>query len=572
LWLSLALADNAAFKTQSAGGNRGVHAALAVPRILALVVGVPAALAALALSVEFGARTMKLDWPPGLGAAFGCALTLHGLWFVARHPQLPESVRLRFAPFATAVGDAAFDFCALLALLLLVASVFRLPVLVKELANLPADSERGEARLTILRNAALLFVDLLCMPAIVILIVCPWRWSCAKASICDDSVGQCAKRGKLLLNTIDAVVDIPFILCGFCTMINPWRCYVMVGEMSNCGQLSACRLIALRHLGLLLLDLGCFILLLLQLPTPWRFAWAVQDAICDMKGHQAVCWHLALAPLDVLAIVSMLLVAPTHRSMLCKSSAVTESWREGPGHQVEAMQAALNMFIDMLLCGMPLLCLVLFGYRLPVVIAGLKQGEGRAFICWQFAALMVEIPLFVMGLALVVVPWRFIWLINDLRAASDVAAGRWSVVTHFGNAIGDIFAILAFLGVVATGYRLPVVIAGLQGGKRRAFVCWQLGVTIVEIPLFIMALALIAIPWRFVWLIKDVCETTDITFRRLAVFHHLSYALADVLAILALMFLLLTAPHRFFALGTHHQFSHSLGISFVDPSMAASIG
>uniref|UniRef100_A0A7S4SMX1 PARP n=1 Tax=Alexandrium monilatum TaxID=311494 RepID=A0A7S4SMX1_9DINO len=456
VWACERLASHSAFQ----GEGRLAHCVLALPRLVAVVVGLPVALLGPIVLVEILSRQHPaLQWPTGLAAGLSAVLMLHGLWLICRHPQLPKCLKVQWSDLAHGCVDALFDMAALLALAFVLATLLRVPALVGQLTSLPEAGSGGKARMAILENALLVFLDALCIPAVVVIAVCPWRWQAAWRARESET-----PRAELIGHALQGVLDMPFLVFGGVACANPWRLQKLVRTCADEGA-SVCkrREAALEQFACLLLDILCASALLVLLVLPWRFVLAVRE-LWKVSRHFAVFYHLIFGPADLVAMAAMVVCTPSHRvSKLpwpCGGSwdwnVSSDNFATATSAHAEAISQLFLLLLDIVICGPPLLVVVATLYRVPALGKSLRKGrERRLAICRQFGLILVELPILALSVFLLLTPWRFVWLIKDVAATKDVNKRRFAVFFHVQHAIADVLMMLSLLVVLlAAPYRL----------------------------------------------------------------------------------------------------------------------
>lgn len=357
------------------------------------------------------------------------------------------------------LADAAYDSLALLACVVIFISLVRIPSLVGEIRSCPLDAKRGRCRYIILKNFLLVFVDALCLPCIVLLVMCPWRWKLAYTAVMDPDSSLFARRWSLLSQALSAVIDIPVVCAALVvTLLNPFRCTYMLQELRDIPSCAKGRGIVCVHLLKLVLDIVCGAVLLILLATPWRFMTAAKDVWKSQK-HIAIAFHLGFAILDVFAGVALCLILPSHRAckivMCCDTEEFTWHWsfseeaKRKWAHCELLTQLAL-LIVDIFTCLLPFFVIVVTVYRLPVTLIGLSHGDGRECICRNFVWITIEIPIMVLSLTLLVTPWRMVWLIQDVSSTHKVDFRRLAVFYHVCRAVADLLALASVLLLVVT--------------------------------------------------------------------------------------------------------------------------
>jgi len=162
---------------------------------------------------------------------------------------------------------------------------------------------------------------------------------------------------------------------------------------------------------------------------------------------------------------------------------------------------------DLLLCGLPLVLLLLTGYRLPRLFATIRAFMAGGSACelrksiWVQACLVFLDVGVVMLLAVLAVlcAWRVVPLLAAFRRREDTMVTGWrrAVSCQAALALLDVPCFIAGAIIFATGYRAPLLLAKLRahGGyfslKAQMIVLREAWELLLDLPFLFMGLVVV---------------------------------------------------------------------------------
>ncbi|KAF2076672.1 hypothetical protein CYY_002042 [Polysphondylium violaceum] len=154
--------------------------------------------------------------------------------------------------------------------ILLLLTLWRLPILIGRLKEITDPSRKyAQRRLLILRYLLLVFLDILCLPIILFVLISFWRMPSFVKLVKEYKRGdnEHSMIAKLFLRTL---VDIPFVILGLITMVFPWRGIFLIKSVYSATSDLEARSLAARYFAIMFVDILIFLELTWVFCTMWR--------------------------------------------------------------------------------------------------------------------------------------------------------------------------------------------------------------------------------------------------------------------------------------------------------------
>ncbi len=410
------------------------------------------------------------------------------------------------------------------------------------------NSREGEAtvgyRSYVWRQLGMTVIDLLVLPAVLIVFIGHWRWDTARKEVAALSGKEGEQRVTVLVHTLKVLLDlIPFALGSLCFVTH--RCFTLYNELKAaehidnwrgiflwqffsllfgtcwllwllCGcQLFGClQVVCSRSLGCIgYTDIPFAILALFLLPAFWRLIsigmnWNHANATAASRRRLVVAEFL-LALIDIPTLLAGGLVLVTYYRFDRLKRKVAET----PGFfaPFNANDGFCSHTLD---------------------------AHGRVW--GQFLSLWIDMPCALVAVVVILTGWRTKEFFRDWNTAPEnriVMARRELCWYHFGNLLIDIPFILFSVGVTCIVYRAWTLWSRMYDCQRandRRWVCIvQFVEFIIDLPFIAIGAVVMCCVWRMPFFVRDCLKDYNqlvAADRRRAATQNLALAVLDVIA------------------------------------------
>eukprot|EP00762_Andalucia_godoyi_P001492 ANDGO_00281.mRNA.1 hypothetical protein len=353
-------------------------------------------------------------------------------------------------------------------------------------------------------NFLLLLLDLLMLPASLIIVLTGYRFNVAfRRTDNPTTVKYCC---GILFQAINVLIDIPFFTIGFVAFaVNPWRWKSSINAMAEVvGHDWEQRYLCIFLLGCLLLDICVLILFLLLLILPYRFIACIFAIRNEMKPpvDPENKWTITTASLELPDYGMILRISGTKPAGMSFQSAEAHIVGESFFH---AISSALGSAVSLVLKSMLPISLAPKYWNAKDVNADATTFESE---------LMIETKSERMKKAVIV---------RKMKQIQLAGGDKFTVHVEFDHGKGTLFDLSTSCSSILAAARGPVPLSWTPplrsslGGKAvdRKYLCWvapkivgtQLLMLLLDLLTFLALACAIIMPWRFFWLLRRLLSS-----------------------------------------------------------------